>query len=80
MQVGTSASKEHTANIFSAEMGKFVPVVNIRILLEMCPVRISAPIATDDYCKVNTETVSPDVTGFAPFLSAYTTILLVYPT
>jgi hypothetical protein len=65
--MGTNASKEHTANTFSVEMGKFVPVVNICILLEMCSVRISAQTATDDDCKVNTETVSPDVTGLTPF-------------
>jgi len=65
--MGTSTSKEHTANIFSVQLGKFVPVVNICILLEMCPVRISAQTATVDDCKVNREAVSPDVMGLAPF-------------
>jgi hypothetical protein len=67
LQAGTSASKEHTANIFSAELDKFVQVVNMFILLEMCPVRISVQTAADDDCKVNTDAVSPDVTGLAPF-------------
>jgi hypothetical protein len=65
--VGTSASKEHIANIFSVESGKFVKVVNICISLEMCPVRILAQTATEDDCKVNTETVFPDIAGAAQF-------------
>lgn len=73
--MGTSASNEHVAKIFSVELGKYVPVVNICILLEMCPVRIWAQTATDDDCKVNTEAVSPDVMGIATILNLYTIIL-----